>query len=37
MPDKILRVSKPARREVIHERAYCEVYEEGNVSTQLRH
>jgi hypothetical protein len=36
MPDKILRVSAGAPR-VIHERAFCEVYEEGNVSTQLRH
>ncbi len=36
MPDKILRVGAGAPR-VIHERAYCEVYEEGNVSTQLRH
>jgi hypothetical protein len=36
MPDKILRVGAGAPR-VIHERAACEVYEEGNVSTQLRH
>ena len=36
MPDKILRASAGAPR-VIHERAYCEVYEEGNLSTQLRH
>ncbi len=36
MPDKILRISAGAPR-VIHERAYCEVYEEGNISTQLRH
>jgi hypothetical protein len=36
MPDKILRVAAGAPR-VIHERAFCEVYEEGNVSTQLRH
>jgi len=36
MPDKILRVGAGAPR-VIHERAFCEVYEEGNVSTQLRH
>ena len=35
MPDKILRVGAGAP--AIHERAYCEVYEEGNVSTQLRH
>jgi hypothetical protein len=36
MPDKILRITDGAPR-VIHERAYCEVYEEGNLSTQLRH
>ena len=36
MPDRILRVGAGAPR-VIHERANCEVYEEGNVSTQLRH
>jgi hypothetical protein len=36
MPDRILRASAGAPR-VIHERAACEVYEEGNVSTQLRH
>jgi hypothetical protein len=36
MPDKILRLGAGAPR-VIHERAFCEVYEEGNVSTQLRH
>ena len=36
MPDRILRVAAGAPR-VIHERASCEVYEEGNVSTQLRH
>ena len=36
MPDRILRVSAGAPR-VIHERAFCEVYEEGNISTQLRH
>ncbi len=36
MPDRILRLAAGAPR-VIHERAFCEVYEEGNVSTQLRH
>ena len=36
MPDKILRLGAGAPQ-LIHERAYCEVYEEGNVSTQLRH
>ena len=36
MPDRILRVAAGAAR-VIHERAACEVYEEGNLSTQLRH
>jgi len=36
MPDRILRAGAGAPR-VIHERANCEVYEEGNVSTQLRH
>jgi hypothetical protein len=36
MPDRILRVGAGAPR-VIHERANCEVYEEGNLSTQLRH
>jgi hypothetical protein len=36
MPDKILRLRAGAPQ-VIHERAFCEVYEEGNVSTQLRH
>ncbi len=36
MPDRILRATAGAPR-VIHERAACEVYEEGNVSTQLRH
>ena len=36
MPDKILRVRKgePA---IQHERAYCEVYETGKISTQMRH
>jgi len=36
MPDRILRVRAGAPQ-VIHERAFCEVYEEGNISTQLRH
>ena len=36
MPDRILRVRQgpPA---IQHERAYCEVYETGKFSTQLRH
>ncbi len=36
MPDKILRLRAGAPQ-IIHERAFCEVYEQGNVSTQLRH
>jgi hypothetical protein len=36
MPDRILRLAAGAPR-IIHERANCEVYEEGNISTQLRH
>jgi hypothetical protein len=36
MPDKILRLRSGAPQ-VIHERAFCEVYEQGNISTQLRH
>jgi hypothetical protein len=36
MPDRILRLGAGAPQ-VIHERAFCEVYEAGNVSTQLRH
>jgi hypothetical protein len=36
MPDKILRLRAGAPQ-LIHERANCEVYEEGNISTQLRH
>src|SRR5437867_4994584 len=36
MPDRILRLRAGAPQ-VIHERAYCEVYEEGKISTQLRH
>jgi hypothetical protein len=36
MPDRILRVRTGAPQ-VIHERAFCEVYESGNISTQLRH
>jgi hypothetical protein len=34
--DRTLRLQNGAPR-IIHERAYCEVYEEGNVTTQLRH
>ena len=36
MPDKILR-ARTGAPQVIHERAFCEVYEQGNISTQLRH
>jgi len=36
MPDKILRLRAGAPA-IQHERAFCEVYEQGNVSTQLRH
>jgi len=36
MPDKILR-ARPGPPLVVHERAFCEVYEQGNISTQLRH
>jgi len=36
MPDRILR-ARPGPPQVVHERAFCEVYESGNISTQLRH
>jgi len=36
MPDKILRTRAGAPA-VQHERAYCEVYETGKMSTQMRH
>ena len=36
MPDKILRLRAGAPQ-VIHERAFCEVYEKDSISTQLRH
>ena len=36
MPDRILRARQGAPQ-IIHERAYCEVYETGKFSTQLRH
>jgi len=36
MPDRILR-ARAGAPQVIHERAFCEVYEQGNISTQLRH
>jgi len=36
MPDRVLRL-RGGPPQIIHERAYCEVYEEGNISTQLRH
>jgi hypothetical protein len=36
MPDKILR-ARAGAPQIIHEHSHCEVYEEGNISTQLRH
>jgi hypothetical protein len=36
MPDKILRVRNGAPA-IQHERAFCEVYETGSITTQLRH
>ena len=36
MPDRILRLRAGAPQ-VIHERAYCEVYETKDISTQFRH
>ena len=36
LPDKILRV-RQGPPQVIHERAYCEVYETGKFTTQFRH
>jgi hypothetical protein len=36
MPDKVLRARQGAPA-IQHERAYCEVYETGKFSTQLRH
>jgi hypothetical protein len=36
MPDKILRVQNGAPA-IQHERAFCEVYETSDISTQLRH
>jgi hypothetical protein len=36
MPDKILRL-RAGTPQVIHERAYCEVYETKDISTQFRH
>ncbi len=36
MADKILR-ARPGAPAIQHERAYCEVYETGSISTQLRH
>jgi hypothetical protein len=32
-----LRINKTKDAGLIPERAYCEVYEEGNISTQIRH
>ena len=36
MPDKILR-ARPGAPAIQHERAFCEVYETGKMSTQMRH
>jgi hypothetical protein len=36
MPDQVLRLRAGAPQ-IIHERPYCEVHEEGSISTQLRH
>ncbi len=36
MPDRILR-TRAGAPQIIHERAFCEVYETGDISTQLRH
>jgi hypothetical protein len=36
MPDKILRARQGAPQ-IIHERASCEVYETGKITSQERH
>jgi hypothetical protein len=37
MPARTLRITRQADAGLVAERAYCEVYEEGNFETQLRH
>ena len=37
MPTRILRPGGWRRHGIQAERAYCEVYEEGNITNQLRH
>jgi len=37
MPARTLRINRQADAGLVAERAYCEVYEEGNITTQLRH
>jgi hypothetical protein len=37
MPTRVLRLQERERGTVISERANCEVYEEDNVTSQVRH
>jgi len=37
MPPRTLRINRTADAGLVAERAHCEVYEEGNFATQLRH
>ena len=37
MPPRTLRINRTADAGLAAERAHCEVYEEGNFATQLRH
>jgi len=37
MTPRTMRLNKTPEAGIVAERAYCEVYEEGNVTTQLRH
>ena len=37
MPTRTLRLNGAADAGLVPERAYCEVYETGNITTQLRH
>jgi hypothetical protein len=37
MEPRTLRLNQAADAGIVPERAYCEVYEEGNITTQLRH
>src|SRR5262249_44282602 len=37
MAPRTLRLNRAADAGIVPERAYCEVYEEGNITTQLRH